>query len=534
MNPSTPRSPANPTGGLPGKPAHSPRGTATLRDDQGAVNLMRVLEEANRIASMTSLEDLLEQMLQLMIRVSGATNGTLYLLDRDAHELVFMVVEGAASDRRLKGKRIKENMGIVGAAVSQGTPIVIEDLSNDPRWYVEFHPELASRLKNAITLPLLLQARPIGAVQIFNYSHTEVELLQMLGNRMASEVDKTLLLQKAQRSNQRLRELVEAMGQIGAVLDQEELLALLTENTACLLEADISSVYIIEATAEGPKLLTRNHPHGATTPPTLQPMLSMQSFQAASVVSAPLRARPISVGKERSRLDERIIGGLMAFNKPQGGFDEEDTQMLGILAGQASTVLQIATLYGQANQLFIDFIQALAATIDATDPYTRGHSQRVAEYSVAIAQEMGIHGDLLMDIRIGSLLHDIGKLGVPDSILTKPGNLTDEEYEQMKKHPGIGYKIIEKVQMLHNMLPCIVEHHERLDGTGYPMGLRGEQISQMGRIVAVADVYDALTTDRPYRKAMDLETVLDYLHKNIGRQFDPECVEAMTRFALKR
>jgi HD-GYP domain-containing protein (c-di-GMP phosphodiesterase class II) len=134
---------------------------------------------------------------------------------------------------------------------------------------------------------------------------------------------------------------------------------------------------------------------------------------------------------------------------------------------------------------------------------------------------------MIHDLRIGSLLHDIGKIGVPDSILIKPTRLTNKEYDQIKKHPGIGYKIMSQVHLLHNVLPAIIEHHERLDGCGYPLGLQGEQISLFGRIVAVADVFDAITTDRPYRKALDIHSGMDFLRKNIGLQFDGYCVNAL-------
>ncbi len=499
-------------------------------------SLLAVLEQANRIASMTSLDDLLSQMLDLMIQVSGATNGTLYLLDPEAHELIFMVVRGNAKDQELTGKRIKENVGIVGAAIQRGQPIVIEDLARDPRWYREFKPDLVARLRNAITLPLLLQGRPIGAVQIFNFVDTELELLQLLGSRMASEVDKTMLLEKARRSNQRLQAVVEVLGEVAATLDRDQLLSILTNHSARLLDSESSSVFLVDVRGEDSTLLLSKTDHHGQQHASPQHPLSCQeySFLARSVISVPLRARSITVGKERRQLEESIIGNLMVLNKQHGTFDNEDNQLLEILASQASTVLQIATLYNQASELFLDFIKVLAAAIDAKDPYTRGHSQRVSDYSVDIAQKLGFKGDALHDIRIGSLLHDIGKLGIPDHILTKPDRLTNEEYEQIKKHPGIGFKIMEPVHLLKNVQPAIIEHHERLDGSGYPLGLHGEQVSIMGRIVAVADVYDALTTDRPYRKKMDLESVLDYMHNNVGKHFDHQCVEALTYLTLQQ
>lgn len=498
----------------------------------GRDNLLSVMEQANQIASMTSLQDLLDRMLGLMIEVSHAEAGTLYLLDRDAGELIFMVVKGEkATD--LIGKRMNKNRGIVGASIQQGKPIIIDNLADDPRWYREINLDETSNLHNAITFPLLLQGNPIGAVQIFNYVTAEMELLQILGNRMASEVDKVLLLEKVQRSNTRLRTLVDLLGPLGATLDREQLLSMITRNSSILLEAEYSSITLVRD--EGNEILVisdKEFKHSTLSSATQQIPSSEsdgQTMLAQSVVSVPLRARPISVGKARRALDERLIGSLMVLNKIHGAFDSEDTQLLEILASQASTVLQIASLYNEANQLFLDFIKTLAETIDAKDPYTRGHSQRVSDISVKIAETLALSSEEVTEIRIGSLLHDIGKIGVPDTIITKPDRLTPEEYDQMKKHPATGYRIIIGVNALKNVLPAIAEHHERLNGSGYPFGLHDDQISLMGKIVAVADVFDAMTTDRPYRKALDPETVINHLLKNVGEQFDGDSVQALIR-----
>ncbi len=510
-------------------------GNDCIDEPSSSKELIAILEQANRIASMTSLDDLLNQMLDLIIEISGGTNGTLYLLDENAGELIFTVVRGNPEDMRLQGRRIKSNLGIVGYTVQVRQPVIIHDLASDPRWYREFHPGLASRLKNAITLPLLVQGKPIGAVQVFNFVRAELELLQALGNRMASEVDKVMLLDKAKRSNRRLQTLVDILGQIATILDREELLNLLTENASQLLDAESSSVFLVDdGVDEGAHLVSKtyHHPNFIENPDigASSPSKNGGVLRANSTAAVPLRARQITVGKERRILKERVIGNLMAYNKLQGSFDSEDSQLLEILASQASTVLQIATLYGQANGLFLDFIKVLAAAIDAKDPYTRGHSHRVSELSVSIAQELGVKSDLVNDIQVGSLLHDIGKIGVPDQVLGKTTQLNPDEYEQIKKHPGVGYQIMSEVNLLHNTLPAIIEHHERLDGSGYPFGLKSEQISLMGRIVAVADVFDALTTDRPYRKAMDREAVLEYLHERVGKEFDENCVAALYKW----
>jgi HD-GYP domain-containing protein (c-di-GMP phosphodiesterase class II) len=497
--------------------------------------ILAILGRANRIASMTSLEDLLSQMLDLMIEISGATNGTLYLLDHEAGELIFMVVRGNQDDQRLVGRRIKENVGIVGFVVQHQQQMVINDLSSDPRWYRDVSPELTARLRNAITFPLLLQSKAIGAVQIFNFEHADLELLQVLGDRMASEVDKVLMLEKTRHSNQRLKTLVDALGQIAAVLDRDSLINLLADYASRLLDAETASVFLADSDGEsGATLLGRSLSAGSTQPSRRKTQTGSlrlpHSFLAHSAISAPLRARPITLGKERLRVEERVIGSLMALNKQHGDFDDEDTQLLEIMASQASTLLQVAALYSQAQQLFVDLIKVMTSFVDAKDPYTRGHSLRVSTVSIGIGQELGIKGDELHNLSLGSLLHDIGKIGVADYILTKPEKLTADEYDQVKRHPGIGYKIILDVHLMNAVLPAIVEHHERLDGRGYPFGLRGQQISLMGRIVAAADVYDALTTDRPYRKAMQPPEVLDYMRQNINIQFDADCVAALASY----
>jgi putative nucleotidyltransferase with HDIG domain len=171
----------------------------------------------------------------------------------------------------------------------------------------------------------------------------------------------------------------------------------------------------------------------------------------------------------------------------------------------------------------------MVASIDAKDPYTNGHSQRVSEFSVAIGRQLGLSPEGIHQLRIGALLHDIGKIGIPDHILSKPGHLTPEEITKIKEHPTIGANIMKNVRLLREELPALAEHHEHIDGTGYPNGLAGGQISLFGRIVAVADVFDALTSIRPYRQPMDVEEVLNRMQVDSGSHFDHDCVQALIK-----
>jgi HD-GYP domain-containing protein (c-di-GMP phosphodiesterase class II) len=179
--------------------------------------------------------------------------------------------------------------------------------------------------------------------------------------------------------------------------------------------------------------------------------------------------------------------------------------------------------------LFLSSITMLAGAVDEKDPYTKGHSDRVTRYSLIIANEMGLTEEEVEKIRISAQLHDVGKIGIEDRILKKPGALTPEEFEIMKTHTTKGAAILRPVEMLKEMLPGIELHHESLDGRGYPFGLKGDQIPLMPRIIAVADTFDAMTTNRPYQAAMDPEYVIRIINSLANTKFDPHVVAAMTK-----
>ncbi len=181
------------------------------------------------------------------------------------------------------------------------------------------------------------------------------------------------------------------------------------------------------------------------------------------------------------------------------------------------------------REMAMQTIMTIANTIDAKDEYTRGHSRRVSEYSVAIARELGFEGDDLRDIRFVGLLHDIGKIGVPDNVLNKPGKLTPEEYQLMKDHTVIGGDILKDITMINHLDIGAKYHHERFDGTGYPEGLKGEEIPVIARIIGVADAYDAMTSNRVYRRHLESEKVMEELKNGRGRQFDPDVCDILVR-----
>jgi len=192
---------------------------------------------------------------------------------------------------------------------------------------------------------------------------------------------------------------------------------------------------------------------------------------------------------------------------------------------------QLVAKHQELRRAYVQTVGALAEAVDAKDAYTRGHSERVGVYASKIAREMGFAKEFIERVYIAGLLHDVGKIGIRDAVITKPDRLTPEEYEEIKRHPEIGARILEPVDFLREVAPCVRHHHEWYDGStrGYPDRLRGDQIPLPSRIILVADTVEAMTSDRPYRRALPLDIVFTELTKYAGSQFDPMVVDAAVR-----
>jgi HD-GYP domain-containing protein (c-di-GMP phosphodiesterase class II) len=226
----------------------------------------------------------------------------------------------------------------------------------------------------------------------------------------------------------------------------------------------------------------------------------------------------------------KIIGVLNVNSKKKGRhFSEKELKLLDILSDQAAVAIENIQLYKEMKGMYVGTIKMLAKAIDAKDPYTKGHSERVTKYALEIAREMRIPEKLIRNIEFAALIHDIGKIGIKDSLLSKPSRLSDSEYEQIKKHPSIGEQIIAPIEFLTNIAPLVLYHHENFDGSGYLEGLKGEEIPLGARIINVADSYEAMVSERPYSKNMSQPEAIQELKNNSGEQFDPDVVEAFLR-----
>lgn len=245
------------------------------------------------------------------------------------------------------------------------------------------------------------------------------------------------------------------------------------------------------------------------------------NFAVSSMVFLPL----VSKG--------RTLGCLQLINKQDGNrFGDRDLRLCNTFASQAAVIIDNSLLFANQEKLMISLIRALSSALDARDPYTRGHSERVSELSLLMAREMGMSAKQQEILQQAALLHDVGKIGIRDNVLLDPGPLDEQKWQIMKSHPVIGAQIIKQTEpksVMRQIYEGVMYHHEKYDGTGYPCGLRGKEIPLVARIIAIADAFDAMTSDRPYRKDKSPREALEEIQRCAGKHFDPQLVDVFLK-----
>jgi putative nucleotidyltransferase with HDIG domain len=223
----------------------------------------------------------------------------------------------------------------------------------------------------------------------------------------------------------------------------------------------------------------------------------------------------------------KSIGAIQAVNKRNGAlFTHDDLDLFRSIADSAALSVENARLFQELHASYDATLEALTMALDLRDRETEGHSRRVVEYTARLARQIGLDKDTIEDIERGALIHDVGKIGVPDAVLHKPGPLDPEERKIIEKHPQAGYEMLLGIPYLREEIKIVLAHQEKWDGTGYPLGLKGEAIPLGARLFMIADTFDALTSDRPYRKGKPYEVARQIIAEEAGRQFDPMAVKA--------
>jgi HD-GYP domain-containing protein (c-di-GMP phosphodiesterase class II) len=358
--------------------------------------------------------------------------------------------------------------------------------------------------------------------------------------RIVKPDDPRLLLELTQRYLTTLHQVSEALSRASGVegLFESILSSILDvtggERAAILMPAEGGDVQVVASRTRGsapagPMVLSRTVVNdvlekGISTF-TDDAMADSRYGGGESIVRQKIR----SVMCTPMRTAEAILGVLYVDSLSAREFSEAELELLAAVGNQGGVALHRARLMAEMEALLIGVMKAIAATIDAKDGYTHRHSERVAAFGVRLAREMGLDAGTLSVVELSGLLHDVGKIGVPDAILNKPGTLTDEEFAAVRQHPVHGAAILSKIESrkVVELLPGVKYHHERWDGKGYPEGLKGESIPLVGRVLAVADFIDALTSDRSYRKSVSLEVTVDMVRELENKAFDPGVVKAV-------
>lgn len=384
------------------------------------------------------------------------------------------------------------------------------------------------------TIPLSEGNRSIGTVKGGNDCTIVASLLQYMVN---AESERRSLGRETLEKYREINMLCDFGAKIGSCLDTKEIVRIITGEIRKLLFADIIAVLLCDEHGAISSILTDNGNRGDLLTVSRAPGEPVEHFliTATPEIVNDLASDPRCANAPRIfsstmctplNIQEKTVGYVCVNSLKRTEYRARDLKLLTTLSDQTAVALEKARLYKRLEETFYDMVRTLAETIEKRDPYTGNHTKRVVDYSLAIAEKLGLPEEFYVRLELAAALHDIGKLGVRDDVLLKNGPLTAEEFAQMKKHPTYGEEILKHIKHLEDVIPGIKYHHERCDGKGYPYGLKDEEIDITARIIAVADSFDAMTTDRPYRAALSLDVAFKELIRFSGTQFDSAVVEA--------
>ncbi len=490
--------------------------------------LRRFLEIGRLIGSERDIDRLIPLIMHETSKTLHADRSTLFLLDQERMELWTKFAQGL-TDQKIT---IDLKMGIAGLSALLARPFNVPDAYEDHRFNRDIDMESGFRTHSILAAPFFgTDGEVAGVIELLN------KRTGIFGKR-----DESLILEAASGLSAMF-----ASGDISRrgvepiVYELKDTVG--CERVACFLmdgnKRRLNSLFA-ESMEEGISLNLNVGIAGYVAITgreiSIEDAYSDSRFDRRSDLKTGYRTRCVLCTPVKNQSEE-ILGVIQVINKKDGVFTEADLDILRALTPQIAIALENATLFRDQNRQFRSTLEVLAASIDAKDPLTAGHSQKVAEYAVGIGRELGF-GEAELDVLyVAGLLHDYGKIGICDAVLKKPGKLTDDEFKHIKKHVEFTRSILSRMSFVrrYKNVPLIAScHHERLDGTGYGMGLKGNRIPFMSRILAVADVFEALTAKRHYRDAMVAEEAFAILDKGVDSHFDANIVKTLKDYWRKR
>ena len=456
--------------------------------------------------------------------------------------------DGGAFGGTVVGSEIQNGQGVIGAVMLSAKAVAVTDLSSS--WDLQDPVLAAYGLRAALTVPMLQGTEYWGTLSVFDtqprtWTDDDMRVLQTLGNESVVAVKNAELYDSSKRMIWELSNLHEGLKAVTSTLELDQVLEIVLGWAGKAAQAQIGCIALLDRDAKLKLVGSHGTDHATAERLALEMGADicsdvvesgkpvMETIDDVKAGSGPLNPR--SVLCVPIMLRERATGVIFLANYQEGHpFTDDHRRLLTALAAQAAIAIDNAKLFKDRQELFIGSLNALANAVDARDPYTAGHSNRVTRYALKIAEYMRWepgNQEAWRRLRQGGLLHDIGKIAVPDAILAKPSRLTDEEFEIMKSHAAKGWDILKDLNMLTDELLIVRNHHERFDGKGYPDRKKGEDLPIYVWIVSGADAFDAMTSDRPYRKGMSLEVAIGEVQKGAGTHFHPAVAAAMVAAA---
>ncbi|MDI6751534.1 MAG: GAF domain-containing protein [bacterium] len=508
------------------------------------IYLSELCEISETLTKSPQPEELLSQILSASLKASGADEGSLMLLDERTKLLKVKVGSGLPQEV-YERVSIKLGEGIAGLVAQKGLPMLLgKKDSNLPL------SGSKRRIISSLSIPMKVMEKTIGVLNLNitkedrSFTKKDQSLLSVLATVAAISLEHAGLSSITKRNIEEmvlLNKLGEALGRSFSI---EEILDLAMTTIQEVMEVDILSLAFFSENKPRVRLVSQKPIASSIKEGIRSEILSLLSdltgvdfIEDEMTLSAAIR-HPDSK-EERGPIKSQfslplvakanIIGVVRINSLSIHKFSEQNIRFLATIAPQIAISLENAKIYVGMQELYAGIIKALSAELETRNPYTMGHSERVTTYSLKIAERMGLSQEEIEMVMYAGLLHDLGKIGISDSVLLKPGNLNDEEWLEIKGHPVKSEGIVKFVSFLAQALPVIKHHHERFDGKGYPNGLQDGNIPLGARIIAVADTYDAITSDRPYRKGKSKEDALTIIKECSGTQFDPTVVAAFLK-----
>ncbi|MFZ5921860.1 MAG: HD domain-containing phosphohydrolase [Chloroflexota bacterium] len=512
-----------------------------------------IITVANALRTAATRSEILTVLLDQMNELFKADGAMLAIPFPSTEEITLEMGRGAVGER-FTGLRLPPGKGAIRWVMENRKPYLTNSAHTDPLFY---RPALLGESQAVAAVPLIAQEQVIGALWIARKKHItdgELRLLNATADIAANAIHRVTLYEQAERQLRRLITLHQIDLAITTSLDLDQTLDILLNAMVTQLDVDAADILLLTPQtgmleyAAGIGFRTRCPEHFRVRMGEGQAGLAAARRRILSIPD--LGLAPEAFSRQALLAEEKFVshyvaplvtkeqtlGVLEVFTHKRLAPENDWLDFFETLATQAAIAIDNATLFDNLQRSHTELSLAYDATIegwsralDLRDKETEGHTQRVANMSLQLAGMFGMSDVEKMNLRRGALLHDIGKMGIPDSILLKPGSLTDAEWEIMRRHPVYAYEMLAPINYLRQALDIPRYHHERWDGGGYPHGLEKDQIPLAARIFAVVDVWDALTSDRPYRKRWSTAEALSYICEQSGKHFDPRVVEAFLR-----